>query len=144
MDSISNSVKGGLNTLIDWVNGAIDRLNSFQIDIPDWLTELTGLQTFGLNIPNIPKLANGGIVKQPTLAMVGEYSGANSNPEVIAPLDKLTSLMASKGNNADIVSALERIAELLINQKEPQVTVMLSDNDISNAMLRYNVKTGGK
>ena len=76
--------------------------------------------------------------------MVGEYSGANSNPEVIAPLDKLTSLMASKGNNADIVSALERIAELLINQKEPQVTVMLSDNDISNAMLRYNVKTGGK
>lgn len=144
MDSISNSVKGGLNTLIDWVNGAIDRLNSFQIDIPDWLTELTGLQTFGLNIPNIPKLANGGIVKQPTLAMVGEYSGANSNPEVIAPLDKLTSLMASKSNNADIVSALERIAELLVNQKEPQVTVMLSDNDISNAMLRYNVKTGGK
>lgn len=144
MSGITNIVKSGLNTLIDWVNVAINGLNSFQIDIPDWLTELTGLQTFGLNIPNIPRLANGGIVKQPTLAMVGEYSGANSNPEVIAPLDRLTNLMASKDNNADIVNALERIAELLISQKEPQVTVMLSDNDISNAMLRYNVKTGGK
>ena len=37
--------------------------------------------------------AEGGIVSGPTLALVGEYGGASNNPEVIAPLDKLRSLI---------------------------------------------------
>lgn len=37
--------------------------------------------------------ANGGVVSGPTLALVGEYAGATNNPEVIAPLDKLRSMM---------------------------------------------------
>lgn len=42
----------------------------------------------------IPMLAEGGIASGPTLAMVGEYFGASNNPEVIAPLDKLRTLLA--------------------------------------------------
>ena len=42
----------------------------------------------------IPMLADGGIASGPTLAMVGEYSGASGNPEVIAPLDKLRGMLA--------------------------------------------------
>ena len=38
-------------------------------------------------------LFRSGIVSGPTLALVGEYSGASNNPEVIAPLDKLRSLI---------------------------------------------------
>ena len=38
--------------------------------------------------------ANGGIVSGPTAALVGEYSGARTNPEVIAPLSKLQNMMA--------------------------------------------------
>ena len=41
----------------------------------------------------VPMLANGGLATGPTLAMVGEYAGASGNPEVIAPLDKLRSLL---------------------------------------------------
>lgn len=37
--------------------------------------------------------ANGGIVSGPTAALVGEYSGAKTNPEVIAPLNKLQNMM---------------------------------------------------
>ena len=37
--------------------------------------------------------ANGGVVSGPTLALVGEYAGAGSNPEVIAPLDRLRSML---------------------------------------------------
>lgn len=37
--------------------------------------------------------ANGGIVSGPTPALVGEYTGARTNPEVIAPLSKLQNLM---------------------------------------------------
>lgn len=45
--------------------------------------------------------ANGGIVSGPTLALVGEYGGARNNPEVIAPLDKLRSLIQPAGFNTD-------------------------------------------
>lgn len=37
--------------------------------------------------------AKGGVVSGPTLALVGEYAGASNNPEVIAPLDKLRSMI---------------------------------------------------
>jgi hypothetical protein len=37
--------------------------------------------------------ANGGIVSGPTSALVGEYTGARTNPEVIAPLSKLQNIM---------------------------------------------------
>lgn len=38
--------------------------------------------------------AKGGIVSGPTFALVGEYPGASNNPEVVAPLDKLRSMLA--------------------------------------------------
>ena len=41
----------------------------------------------------IPALAEGGIATGPTLALVGEYAGATGNPEIIAPLDKLRSMI---------------------------------------------------
>lgn len=37
--------------------------------------------------------AKGGVVYGPTLGLVGEYAGASNNPEVIAPLDKLKTLI---------------------------------------------------
>lgn len=44
-------------------------------------------------LQNATAFAHGGIVSGPTLALVGEYSGARNNPEVIAPLDKLQSMI---------------------------------------------------
>lgn len=41
----------------------------------------------------VPAFANGGLVYGDTLARVGEYPGASTNPEVIAPLSKLRDLM---------------------------------------------------
>lgn len=63
--------------------------------------------------------ASGGIVSTPTLGLVGEYAGARQNPEVIAPLDKLQSMIGDRGGNVnvtgefklqgqDLVVALER------------------------------------
>jgi hypothetical protein len=41
--------------------------------------------------------ADGGIISGPTLGLMGEYPGASRNPEVVAPLDKLKSLIGSSG-----------------------------------------------
>lgn len=39
------------------------------------------------------KFADGGIVSGPTFGLIGEYPGAAGNPEVVAPLDRLRTLL---------------------------------------------------
>lgn len=68
----------------------------------------------------IPKFADGGIVSRPTVGLMGEYPGARSNPEVIAPLNKLESMIGGKApsninvggefvmRGSDMVVVLER------------------------------------
>lgn len=46
----------------------------------------------------IRPFADGGIISGPTLGLMGEYPGASSNPEVVAPLNKLKDLMGGSGN----------------------------------------------
>ena len=48
---------------------------------------------------SIPAFASGGIVSGPTMGLMGEYPGAKSNPEVIAPLNKLQNMMDTGGGN---------------------------------------------
>jgi hypothetical protein len=47
------------------------------------------------------EFANGGIISGPTYGLMGEYPGAASNPEVVAPLDKLKSLMGGAGGTLE-------------------------------------------
>jgi hypothetical protein len=47
--------------------------------------------------------ANGGIVSGPTMGLMGEYPGAKTNPEVVAPLDKLKSMIGSGGGSGEFV-----------------------------------------
>jgi hypothetical protein len=50
----------------------------------------------------IPAMADGGLAFGPTLAQVGEYKGASANPEVIAPLNKLKSMIGENGGTQKI------------------------------------------
>lgn len=45
-------------------------------------------------LASMPKYADGGIAYGPTVGLFGEYAGASHNPEVVAPLDRLRSLIA--------------------------------------------------
>ena len=44
----------------------------------------------------LPAFADGGIVSGPTVGLMGEYAGANTNPEVIAPLNKLKDMIGGQ------------------------------------------------
>lgn len=61
----------------------------------------------------VPAFAKGGLVYGDTLAQVGEYANAKSNPEVIAPLDKLQSIIGgmSDQDTKTIISLLKKIAD---------------------------------
>ena len=58
--------------------------------------------------------ANGGIISGPTMGLMGEYPGAKTNPEVVAPLDKLKDILGGNGGGqfvlrgSDLVLALNR------------------------------------
>ena len=52
----------------------------------------------------LPAFAEGGIVSGPTMGLIGEYPGAKTNPEVIAPLDKLRSMLG--GQNVTVVGKI--------------------------------------
>lgn len=58
----------------------------------------------GVADKGVTAFANGGIVSGPTLGLMGEYPGASSNPEVIAPLDKLKSLIGGGGDSGGYVA----------------------------------------
>ncbi len=81
-DGITSAIKGAINTIIQTVNGMINALNKVSFKIPDWFP-VGGGKNFGFNIPNIPKLAEGGIVTKPTLALIGE-----AGPEAVVPLKR--------------------------------------------------------
>ena len=67
----------------------------------DWIAAAAaGTATLISTIASIRQataFAEGGIVSGPTYALVGEYAGARNNPEVIAPLNKLRSLIEPRG-----------------------------------------------
>lgn len=55
-----------------------------------------GLKYFLAGQFGLPQFSEGGIVSGPTLGLVGEYPGARTNPEVIAPLDKLRGMLGGQ------------------------------------------------
>src|SRR5690625_1609287 len=76
-DGIVSAVKAPINTIIGFINGMINALNGINIKlpkVPDWVPGIGGRggNTIGFNIPNVPSLATGGVVSEPTLAIVGD------------------------------------------------------------------------
>lgn len=152
-----NTAIGFMNRLLSgaaaMVNGMIDVLNHFQIDVPEDVP-LIGGTSFGfaldhVSAPQIPMLARGGVIRQPTLAMMGEYSGATSNPEIAAPQSVLQTLLASAmADNTDtLLSGFEELLAVLREILEAIYGIELTDDDIGHAVQRWQRKqaiaTGG-
>lgn len=80
IDALAGIFKAPINFIIDGINAFISGLN--KIKIPDWVPVVGGK---GFNIAKIPKLAQGGVVDKPTIAMVGE-----AGKEAVVPLERNT------------------------------------------------------
>ena len=81
-DKIKQGFKGIINGIITMWNALIKMVNKFEFTAPEWVPFVGG-KSWGPSIPEIPMLAEGGIVTKPTLAMIGE-GGA----EAVIPLNK--------------------------------------------------------
>lgn len=116
VDGLVGIFKFPINLIIDGINAFISGLN--KIKIPDWVPAVGGK---GINIPKIPKLARGGIIDSPTIAMVGE-----AGKEAVMPLERNTSWinqladkLADKigGNNSNPIQLVVKIGEDTILDK---------------------------
>ena len=80
-DSLWSIAKAPLNLIIKGINALIKGANKIHFDMPNWVPGIGG-KTFGINIPQIPLLAKGGIISQPTQAIIGE-----AGREAVVPLE---------------------------------------------------------
>ena len=106
ISSVMGAVKSEINDIIGLVNSAIKALDSIKIHIPGTSINL------GVDIPTIPKLAEGGIVNSPTLALIGE-----AGSEAVIPLSKMGG-MGGGGMNIVI-----NVAGSVVQEKDLAVTV---------------------
>lgn len=96
--ALPDFAKGPLNLVISLANKAIAGLNSLgSFKIPDMVPGIGG-QSVGINIPEIPMLAAGGIATGPSLAMVGE----GRELEAILPLSRLGGMMGAAGPSISV------------------------------------------
>lgn len=110
--------KGAVNAAITLINKFVNWVNDkMHITIKPLViggkTIFDGADFNLFTLKTIPLLAQGGLAYGDTLARVGEYANAKNNPEVIAPLDKLQSIMGGL-NDKDtqtIIALLKRIAD---------------------------------
>jgi hypothetical protein len=84
--------KGIFNGIASLWNNTFGKL-SFKV--PGWVPGLGGK---GFDVPNIPMLAQGGIVTSPTLALIGEGNG----PEAVIPLNRMGEFGMGGGGNVTI------------------------------------------
>lgn len=124
-----NIIKTPINWILEGVNKVIDALNSISVDVPDWVPGIGG-QTWGFNIPNIPLLANGGIVDQPTLAVIGE----GKHDEAVIPLDGRLEEIVAKAV-ATTMAALGMNKESEEKQQDLHLTVNLGSKNMINELI---------
>lgn len=63
------------------------------------LAQLTAMIT---SVKDVAKFADGGVAYGPTLGLFGEYANAATNPEVVAPLDKLRGILGVEGGGGQV------------------------------------------
>jgi len=125
-EGVKTTIKNSINWILEKVNSVIRALNS---------VAAKGAGAFGaksISIPEIPLLAAGGIVNQPTLAMIGE-----AGPEAVIPLNRMNGFGSGSmifyttisgnniGNAMDLKNICNQVEEAIMNKVRRNAMVSL-------------------
>ncbi len=137
-------IKGTLNIIIDALNTVWSALYGVLKSIVDGIGDFVSLigdvvgQDWGFSmpdeVPRIPRLAQGGLVRAPTIAIVGDNKNARTDPEVISPLSKLNGMIGS-GNEALLMQIVAQQKEILDEVKRIRDMEVIGEMD-GNVMFR--------
>ena len=145
--SIVNGIIGGMNTLIRG-------LNHVKVKIPKGVPKLGG-KSFGFNIPEIPRLAQGAVIppNKQFLAMLGDQKhGTNIETPLSTMVEAFNTALKQNGgagNNelmSQMIMAMNEQTKLL--QTIANKNLSIGDRDIFNSVKRsaydYSMRTGKK
>lgn len=142
--NISNTfitmINGIITGFASFVNSLVNVINNLTSSLSD-LWEWAGIPAIPM-IPNwnpklIPQLASGGVVTKPTTVMVGEYSGAKTNPEIVTPENLMREVFvesmlpiaqAIMSGDQQVVGAIEQLANRPINLNGRRVSENIFDD----------------
>jgi hypothetical protein len=121
VDGLFGAIKTGVIASVDFLKGYLTTVMGFykkifngiaslwnnsigkiSFEFPSWVP---GLGSKGFKVPNIPMLAEGGIVTRPTLALIGE-----AGPEAVIPLNR--GGMGAGGITVNVTGGLSTSAEI--------------------------------
>ena len=86
---------------------------------------------------DVTKFASGGVVDEPTFALVGEYQDAKNDPEVIAPRSTIEQSVINA--NGELVSAMYQMAQMIVAayREGQNVTLEVDGSEIGRAATNY-------
>lgn len=106
-NTIVGIVEGAVNLIIRAVNWCIDQINKIHVTVPAWVTELTGMTSFGFHIPNLsevklPRLASGAVIPPngEFLAMLGDQRSGNN---LEAPESLIRQIVREESGGGDVI-----------------------------------------
>ena len=111
-NTIVSIAEGAVNLIIDAVNWCINQLNRISVPVPDWVTELTGMTSFGFSIKNIdhvqlgrvsiPELASGAVIPPngEFLAMLGDQKNGRN---LEAPEELIRQIVREESGGGDVI-----------------------------------------
>lgn len=113
-DAVKATIADMLNWIISKINKVLGAINSV-VQAGSYLTGISSPE-----IPQIPMLADGGIVRKPTLAMIGE-----AGPEAVVPLSRGRGMGIGGGQNITIVVNGDVTGQDLIERVGRELTKMV-------------------
>ena len=122
VSGLANIFKYPLNLIIDGINLFLRGLN--KIKIPDWVPGVGGK---GFNIPEIPRLATGGVLNAGQLFIANE-----AGPELVGNYGRKTAVL----NNAQIVDAVATgVYEAVVSALASQGSITNSASDTNATII---------
>lgn len=113
LDAISGIFEGFIDGLIEGINNLGNAINDlFGKDKKKKNTYTFNTnskinlknQAKNINIPQMRAFANGGVLNSPTVGLMGEYTGASNNPEIVTPQSLMRETMEDA--NASLINAI--------------------------------------
>ena len=153
-----DSLKAVGNFFIDVLNGIIIGFENFLNFFVKTINGITstmskawtwaGIPAIGqiplVEFEKIPALANGGVITQPTTALVGEYAGARTNPEIVTPENLMREVFiesmlpiaqAIVSGDREVVNAIQDLANRPVELNGRKVSENIY-NDLQKVALR--------
>lgn len=93
-------------------------------------------------LPALAALANGGVLTEPTAALVGEYPGAKRNPEIVTPQNIMYDTFRDAQDNSDVVNAIAAGVQRIVRAIEENGGDIYVNDDLTAQQNRKNKMYG--